>query len=239
MYRKKTNLNSNKHHREGVSFPKNETKPTINVIFGKPAEVQSVTIPRDKTPSANVQQFEVTFYAPDGNKINDKPISSSTSPKEDNTKPAQLDSTQIPSTKPVSRIEITILSTTDNNSPKAVILDIKACTETTTRKYSFPCLFLMHLTNIHNSLVSLLFRNNSVHSLIYSLKFTGNSNQQWRNSDSIFTIRIDKYKESTNSNRYSQYILHNSCIYSFGFNVHWHWKHPYHWNTAINHNGTM
>ena len=53
---------------QGVSFPENETKPTINVIFGKPAEVQSVTIPRDKTPDANVQQFEVTFYAPDGKK---------------------------------------------------------------------------------------------------------------------------------------------------------------------------
>ena len=122
---------------QGVSFPENETTPTITVNFGKPAEVQYVSIPRNKTPDANVQLFEVTFYSPDGKKINDKPIQSNTSPKNDDTKPAQLDSTQIPSNTPVSRIEITVLKTTDNKSPKGVILDIKACTEITTRKYSF------------------------------------------------------------------------------------------------------
>jgi hypothetical protein len=118
----------------GVSFPKDDRTPTIVVRFGSPAEVQSVTIPRDKTPNANVQQFEVTFYGTDGNKINDKPILSSTSPKDDTTKPASLDITQIPSSTPVSRLEITIVRTTDGESPKGVVLDIKACTEITTGK---------------------------------------------------------------------------------------------------------
>jgi hypothetical protein len=113
----------------GVSFPENETKPIITVHFGKPAEVQSVTIPIDKTPGANVEQFEVTFYSPEGNKINDKPIKSTSSPKDDNTKPAHLDTTQIPSNTPVSRLEIKVVETTDNKSPKGVVLDIKACTE--------------------------------------------------------------------------------------------------------------
>ena len=59
--------------KKGVSFPEDERKPTITVTFGKPAEVQSVIIPRDKIPNANVQQFEVTFYSPEGKKINEKP----------------------------------------------------------------------------------------------------------------------------------------------------------------------
>jgi hypothetical protein len=113
----------------GVSFPDDDRTPTLTVNFGKPAEVQSVTIPRDKTPNANVQQFEVTFYSPDGKKVNDKPILTNSSPTDDNTKPAQLDATQTPSNTPVSRIEITILRTTDGESPNSVILDIKACTE--------------------------------------------------------------------------------------------------------------
>jgi hypothetical protein len=116
----------------GVSFPDDDQTPTITVNFGKPAEVQSVTIPRDKTPNANVQQFEVTFYSLDGKKINDKPILTSSSPQDDKTKPAQLDSTQIPSNTPVSRIDITIVHTTDNESPKGVVLNINACTEATT-----------------------------------------------------------------------------------------------------------
>jgi hypothetical protein len=116
---------------EGVSFPENERKPTITVHFGKPAEVQSVTIPRDKTTDANVQQFEVTFYSPDENKINDKPILSNSSPKDDNNKPAHLHSTQIPSNTPVSRLEITVVQTSDDRSPKGVVLDIKACTDIT------------------------------------------------------------------------------------------------------------
>jgi hypothetical protein len=116
----------------GVSFPKGDETPTITVNFGKPAEVHSVTIPRDKTPNANVQQFEVTFYSPDGKKVNDKPILTNSSPTDDKTKPAQLDSTQIPSNTPVSRIDITIVHTTDNETPKGVILNIIACTEITT-----------------------------------------------------------------------------------------------------------
>jgi hypothetical protein len=120
---------------QGVSFPHYEKTPTITVHFDKPAEVQSVTIPLDKTPGANVEQFEVTFYSPNGTKINDKPILSTSSPKDDKTKPAHLDSSQIPSNTQVSRVEITILNTTNGESPKGVILDIKACTEITTGEY--------------------------------------------------------------------------------------------------------
>ncbi len=116
----------------GVSFPTNELQPLITVHFGKPAQVQSVTIPRDTTPGANVEQFEVTFYSPNGEKINDQPIPSSSSPKGDNKKPAHVGFTQIPSNTLVSRVEIFIVHTTDDKSPKGVILDIKACTEITT-----------------------------------------------------------------------------------------------------------
>ena len=129
MCQKQTSRNFNQHHHKGVSFPENETKPTIVVTFDKPAEVQSVILPRDKTPNANVEQFEVTFYSPDGNKINDKPIPSTSSPKDDKTKPPTVDLPQIPSDKPVSRVEITIVNTTDGKPPKDVVLDIKACTE--------------------------------------------------------------------------------------------------------------
>ena len=107
----------------------------IIVSFGKPAEVQSVTIPRDKTPNANVEQFEVTFYSPEGKKINDKPVLSSSSAKDDKSEPAHLDSNQIPSNTPVSRLDITIIKTTDDQSPKGVILQINACTEGTTGQY--------------------------------------------------------------------------------------------------------
>jgi hypothetical protein len=117
---------------QGVSFPNNEKTPTITVHFGKPAEVQSITIPRDKTPGANVQQFEVTFYSPNGKKINDQPIPSTSSRNNDQNKPAHLGSTQIPSNTPVSRVEITIIDTTNGESPKGVILNIKACTEIAT-----------------------------------------------------------------------------------------------------------
>jgi hypothetical protein len=120
---------------QGVSFPENEKTPTITVHFGKPAEVQSVTIPRDKTPAANVEQFEVTFYSPNGTKINDKPILSTSSPKDDKNKPAHLKSEEIPSHTPVKRVEITIIYTTNGESPKGVVLDIKACTEITTGEY--------------------------------------------------------------------------------------------------------
>jgi hypothetical protein len=116
---------------QGVSFPENETKPTMTVHFGKPAEVQSVTIPRDKTLGANIQQFEVTFYSPDNKKINDQPILSSSSLPSDTNKPAHLGSAKIPSNTLVSRVEITVVQTTDNQSPKGVILNIKACTQMT------------------------------------------------------------------------------------------------------------
>jgi hypothetical protein len=118
--------------KQGVSFPENEKTPNITVNFGKPAEVHSVTVPRHKTPTGNVQQFEVTFYSPNGSKINDKPIQSSSSPTDDNKKPAHIESSQIPSNTPVSRLDITVLHTTDNRSPKGVVLEIEACTESTT-----------------------------------------------------------------------------------------------------------
>ena len=118
----------------GISFAEYDRRPTIVVPFGTPAEVQSVTIPRDKTPNANVERFQVTFYAPEGNKINDRPIPSSSSPKDDKSKPSTVDFTQIPSNRLVSRVEITITDTTNEQSPKGVVLDIKACTEMTTGK---------------------------------------------------------------------------------------------------------
>jgi hypothetical protein len=123
----------------GVSFPKDEKTPTLTVTFGKPAEVQSVTIPRDKTPNANVERFEVTFFSPNGSAINTVPIKSSTSPKNDQTKPAHVDFTQIPSNALVSHLNITVLRTTDDQSPKGVILDIQACTEPFTGKYCYFC----------------------------------------------------------------------------------------------------
>ena len=119
----------------GVSFPSNETTPTITVNFGKPAEVQSVVLPRDKTPNANVEQFEVTFYSPDGQKINQQPVKSTVSPANDTKTPASLNSEDIPSDKPVSRIDIKIVNTTDDQSPKGVILDIKACTEISSSEF--------------------------------------------------------------------------------------------------------
>jgi hypothetical protein len=118
----------------GVSFPDNDRKPTIIVEFGQPAEVQSVTIPRDKTIGANVLQFEVVFYSPKGDKINEIPIESNLSPEGDKTTPAHLDSTQIPSTSHVSRIDITVIKTTNDDSPKGVVLDVIACTKSRIRK---------------------------------------------------------------------------------------------------------
>ena len=117
---------------EGVTFSDSNKTPTITVNFDKPAQVQSITLPRGKTPNANVQRFEVTFYTPDRNKINNVPISSNTSPKEDTNKPAYVDSSQIPSDTPVSHFDIKIIQTTDDRSPKGVILDVKACTEAVT-----------------------------------------------------------------------------------------------------------
>ncbi|CAF1636701.1 unnamed protein product [Adineta ricciae] len=116
----------------GVSFPSNDKKPTITVNFDEPAEVQSVTIPRDKTQGANVEQFEVTFYSPSGSKLNPTPIKSTDSPKDDKSKPATVDSTKIPSDTPVSKVEITVVKTTDDESPKGVVLSVKACTQSAT-----------------------------------------------------------------------------------------------------------
>ena len=118
----------------GVSFPDNDRQPTIVVKLGQPAEVQSVAIPRDKTNGANVLQFQVVFYSPNGDQINQIPIQSSLSPQGDKNKPAQLDATQIPSTNQVSRIDITVIKTINDDSPKGVVLDVKACTKARTCK---------------------------------------------------------------------------------------------------------
>ena len=118
----------------GVSFPDDDRTPTIIVKFDQPAQVQSVTIPRDKTNGANVLQFEVVFYSPNGNKINQIPIQSSLSPEGDNKKPAHLDSTQIPSTSQVSRLDITVIKTINGDSPKGVLLNVNACAKARTRK---------------------------------------------------------------------------------------------------------
>ena len=118
----------------GVSFPDDDRTPTIIVKFGEPAKVQSVTIPRDKTNGANVLQFEVVFYSLNGNKINQIPIESGLSPEGDNKKPAHLGSTEIPSTSEVSRIDITVIKTINDNSPKGVVLDVNACTKARTCK---------------------------------------------------------------------------------------------------------
>ena len=122
---------------QGVSFSFNNRAPTILIELVQPLEIQSITIPRDKTPSANVQQFEITFYSPDNKKINNRPIVTDLSPREDKTKPATLDASRIPSNVPVSRLEITIVLTTDSESPKGVILDIKICKEPMSSKYSY------------------------------------------------------------------------------------------------------
>jgi hypothetical protein len=119
----------------GVSFPPADKTPTIVVAFAKPAQVRSVTIPRDRPTTATVQQFQLTLYAPDGSKINAAPISSETSPTDDKKKPATVDSSRIPSGTLVSRVEITIVRTTDGEAPKGVVLDIKACTEPSTGQY--------------------------------------------------------------------------------------------------------
>ena len=140
----------------GVSFPDNDKTPTITVNFGKPADVQSITIPRDKITDANVEHFEVTFYSPNGTKINEQPISSSSSPTGDKNTPARLDSSQTPSNTPVGRIDITVDKTIDGGSPKGVVLDIKACTEATIGKYFHEGLLLIHIENGFNILPNIL-----------------------------------------------------------------------------------
>ena len=117
---------------EGVKFPESNKQPIITVTFDTPARVQSITIPRNQTTDANVDKFQVTFYGTDGNKINETPTPTEKGPSDDKNKPARLDITDIPSNQLLSRVEIQVISTTDNTSPKGVVLDIKACTEPTT-----------------------------------------------------------------------------------------------------------
>ncbi|CAF1636704.1 unnamed protein product [Adineta ricciae] len=123
--------------KNGVSFPANDRTPTFIVNFDKPAEVQSVIIPRDRTQGANVEQFQVTLYFPNGSKVNPTPIQSTDSPKDDKSKPATVDSSKLPSNAPVSKMDVTVVKTTDGESPKGVVLSVKACTQPSTSKSHF------------------------------------------------------------------------------------------------------
>ncbi|CAF4351934.1 unnamed protein product, partial [Rotaria sordida] len=51
------------------------------------------------------------------------------SSEQDESKPAELNSNQIPADRLVSRLDITIVDTIDSQYPKGVVLDIQACTE--------------------------------------------------------------------------------------------------------------
>ena len=118
----------------GVSFAANDKTPTFTVNFEKPAEVQSVIIPRDKTQGANVEQFQVTLFFANGSKVNPTPIQSTDSPKDDKSKPATVDSSKLPSNSLVSKVEVSVVKTTDGESPKGVVLSVKACREPSTSK---------------------------------------------------------------------------------------------------------
>ena len=84
------------------------------------------------TSSADMHQFEVTFYSPDGKKINDQPILANSGPDDEQHNSAWLDSAQIPSNTLVSRLEITVVRTTDIESSEGVVLDIEVSTEPNT-----------------------------------------------------------------------------------------------------------
>ncbi|CAF4321454.1 unnamed protein product, partial [Rotaria sordida] len=117
---------------EGVSFDAQNPRPTITVHFGRFATIRSIRLPRNKTRNGNVKQFQVTLYSPDESKINDKPILSNPTSEQDESKPAELNSNQIPADKLVSSLDITIVDTTNGEYPKGVILDIQACTQVVT-----------------------------------------------------------------------------------------------------------
>ncbi|CAF1321223.1 unnamed protein product [Adineta steineri] len=112
----------------GVNFPEEDKHPTINVPFGTPATVRGVSMPRDTTNS-NVESFKVTFYGTNNEPINKQPLEST--PSGGKNQPASLNPSQIPSDVLVKRVEITDIKTTDNQAPRGVVLDIKACTEAT------------------------------------------------------------------------------------------------------------
>lgn len=114
----------------GVSFPENDLKPIIIIDFGRSTQIKSIIIPRDKTLNANVEQFQVTFYSLNANKINEYPILSNLSPKNNKNIPIELNSTDIPSNISILWIELIIIRTIDDTSPKGLILDIKGCTQT-------------------------------------------------------------------------------------------------------------
>ncbi|CAF4383733.1 unnamed protein product, partial [Rotaria sordida] len=90
---------------EGVSFDKDNSRPTITVHLGRNATIRSIRLPRKKALNGNVKQFAVTFYSLDESKINDKPIFSNPSSEQDESKPAELNSNQIPADRLVSRLD--------------------------------------------------------------------------------------------------------------------------------------
>ena len=109
----------------GVSL--RELRSTIVIHLKHPLRITAIRIPRDKTPGANVRQFTVKLYSADGLLINAEPLKSNKSPRDDPTTPATLHFTQILRGALLSRLEITIERTTDEQPPRGVILDIKAC----------------------------------------------------------------------------------------------------------------
>ncbi|CAF4327154.1 unnamed protein product, partial [Rotaria sordida] len=48
---------------EGVSFDKDNSRPTITVHLGRNATIRSIRLPRKKALNGNVKQFAVTFYS--------------------------------------------------------------------------------------------------------------------------------------------------------------------------------
>ena len=113
----------------GVSFPQDVLTPTLIVKLDELTEINSISIPRQGSQNTNVEQFQANFYFSNGSLLNERPILSSSSPQQDTTSPARVDSTQIPSNTFITRIELQIISTTDNQSPKSVMLNIISCTQ--------------------------------------------------------------------------------------------------------------
>ena len=110
----------------GVDFPSNDLHPIITVSFQTPAErVTKVELPQ-RTLESNTERFSVIFYNAQNQPINQNPILSTvgnslTAPK--------VDSSQIPQTDSISKVEITVVATTNSASPKNLAISITACIE--------------------------------------------------------------------------------------------------------------
>ena len=112
---------------EGVSFADDNLTPTIVVPFDKAVAIHSIRIPIERTPNANVEEFKVALYSVDGDIINKEPMWSTLVSREDNAKAAEVVLTKSQWRVPVSVLEITIIRTSDDRSPRGVVLDVKAC----------------------------------------------------------------------------------------------------------------